>query len=493
MPACPAATRARSVAAGAGRCAAPGRPWADIPAVTPLVLLAQVVLTILGALTAFAAVTTARTPQGAVAWVVFLVSFPLLALPAYALLGRIGVRDYARRRRASDHAVAVATPPAGPEEENRRLSTLATVAGCPVVPGNRPELLIDGRATFDAVLAAIDGARHEVLVQFYILRDDECGRALQSSLIAAARRGAAVRLLYDAVGSWRLGRAYIRALREAGVEASVIRGPRRPIGRFGLNFRNHRKTVVVDARTGFTGGLNVGQEYVDGGAAFDAWRDTFVRLEGPMVAQLRTVFDQDWSWTAGVSLPDATDPTPAPAGGAAGLILASGPTDVLERGSLFLCGLIGLARRRLWIATPYFVPHTDLLTALQLAAMRGVAVRILVPAHPDKWLPWYASRDYFDDVQRAGVEIWEYGEGFMHQKVVLVDDDVASVGTINVDIRSVMLNFEVAAVIEDRPFAARVEAMLEADFARSTIAPARHELARVRVLAPVARLFGPLL
>ena len=271
---------------------------------TTLFVAGQVILTVLGVLTAFAAITTARTPQGAVAWVVFLVSFPLLALPAFALFGRIGFQGYERQRRASDREIERARPEA-PEAERTRLAALEAIAGRPVLRGNRAELLIDGEATFEAVFAAIDGAEREVLAQFYIMRDDELGRAFQGRLIAAARRGVAVRLLYDAMGSLWLGRRYAAALREAGVEVHAIRGPRRPVGRFGINFRNHRKTVVVDARTGFTGGHNVGQEYLDGGAAFEAWRDTFVRLEGPMVAQLRTVFAQDWSWAAGEALEDA--------------------------------------------------------------------------------------------------------------------------------------------------------------------------------------------
>lgn len=457
-----------------------------------LILLAQVALTALGALAAFAAVTTARTPQGAVAWVVFLVSFPLLALPAFALFGRIG-HDYERRRRASDREAASDEDGAAPAAGPTRLSALAGIAERPVVAGNRAALLIDGEATFGAIFEALDEARHEALVQFYILRGDALGRALQARLIAAARRGVRVRLLYDALGSLWLGRGYARALREAGVEVQAIRGPRRPIGRFGVNFRNHRKTVVVDGRVGFTGGLNVGQEYIDGGPHFEAWRDTFLRIEGPMVEQLRTVFGQDWAWSAGAPLGPPLDPVRPVEGGAPGLVMASGPTDPIERGSLFLCGLVGLARRRLWIATPYFVPHTDLLTAIQLAAMRGVSVRILVPAHPDHLLPWYASRAYFDDVQAVGVEVWEYEAGFMHSKVILVDDDVASVGTINLDIRSVMLNFEATATLEDRGFASEVEAMLRADFARSRPVPDGGESRRVRLLAPVARLFGPIL
>ena len=460
---------------------------------TLLLLTSQIALTILGALTALAAIRTARTPQGAVAWVVFLVAFPLLALPAFALFGRIGFQGYHRRRRASD--LEVEPTPTGLDRgpPRGRLSALAAIADQPMTQGNRIELLVDGEATFGAVFDALDSAAVEVLVQFYIVRDDEVGRALQRRLIAAAGRGVHVRFLHDALGSWRLGRRFVRELRAAGVSVHAIRGPRRPIGRFGINFRNHRKTVVVDGRTAFTGGLNAGREYLDGGRAFEAWRDTFVRIEGPMAAQLRTVFAQDWAWVAGEPLEEAPHAAAPVADGARGMVVACGPTDVIERGSLFLCGLIGLARRRLWIATPYFVPHTDLLTAIQLAAMRGVSVRILVPAAADHWLPWYASRDYFDDVQRAGGEVWEYRAGFMHSKVVLVDDDIASVGTINLDIRSVMLNFEATAAVEDEGFAARVEAMLEADFARASRAPGEHPSAAVRLLAPAARLFGPLL
>ena len=468
-------------------------------------VVAQVVLTILGVLTALAAITTARTPQGAVAWVVFLVSHPLLALPAFAMFGRIGFQGYERQRRISDRAIEHAAPDA-PGAEPTRIEALEAIAARPVTRGNRAEILIDGEATFDALFEAMDAARRELLVQFYIVRDDAVGRALHARMTAAARRGVSVRFLYDALGSFRLGRAYVRELREAGVAVHPIHGPRRPVGRVGINFRNHRKTVIADARVGFTGGINAGQEYIDGGAQFDAWRDTFVRLRGPMVTQLRTVFAQDWSWAAQEPLedapregcadappdPDAPDARAAP-GGVPGLILACGPTDAIERGSLFLCGLIGLARERLWIATPYFVPHTDLLTAIQLAAMRGVSVRILVPAEADHLLPWYASRDYFDAVQAVGAEMWEYEAGFMHQKVMLVDDDIASIGTVNLDIRSVMLNFEETAVIEDGGFAGKVEAMLEADFARARLAPPNHQSRRVRLLAPVARLFGPLL
>lgn len=445
----------------------------------------QILLVVVGILAARAAITTARTPQGAAAWVVFLVSFPLLAIPAFAIFGGVSRLNQTR----DDRHVRDAT---GDDAEGR-LSTLRAVTDVPLRGGNDLRLLVDGQATFDAIFAAIEAAEHEIVVQFYIIRPDRIGLALQSRLIAAAARGVRVRVLCDLLGSFLLGRRYTRTLQKAGVEIRGIPGPHRALGRVGLNFRNHRKTVVVDGWTGFTGGLNVGDEYVDGGRHFEAWRDTHLAMRGPMAGQLRDIFAADWEAVTGERIGPPPAPAPAPAPGwRRGLVTGFGPTDRLERGSLLLCGLAGLARRRLWIATPYLVPHADLLTALQLAALRGVEVRILIPRPADRRLVWYASRSHVPMLRAVGIEVIEYRPGFMHQKVMLIDDDIASVGTVNLDIRSALLNFEATALVEDADFAAEVEAMLEADFARARPLPDPLP-GHVRLLAPVARVFGPLL
>lgn len=445
----------------------------------------QILLVVAGILVARAAITTARTPQGAAAWVVFLVSFPLLAIPTFAVFGGVSRLNQARDdRHVRDER--------GDDAEGR-LSALREVTDVPLRDGNDLRLLVDGRATFDAIFAAIDAAEHEVLVQFYIIRSDRIGRALQARLIAAAARGVRVRVLCDLVGSLLLGRRYTRKLQRAGVEIRGIPGPHRALGRIGLNFRNHRKTVVVDGWTGFIGGLNVGDEYLDGGRWFSAWRDTHLEARGPMAGQLRDIFAADWEAVTDERIGPPTTPAPEPRpGGRRGLVTDFGPTDRLERGSLLLCGLAGLAQRRLWIATPYLVPHADLLTALQLAALRGVDVRILIPGPADRRLVWYASRSHVPMLRAVGIEVLEYQPGFMHQKVMLVDDDVASVGTANLDIRSALLNFEATALVEDRDFAREVETMLARDFAQSRTL-SEPMPAHVRLLAPVARLFGPLL
>jgi len=441
----------------------------------------QIAFSIIGLLVARAAVTTARTPQGATAWVVFLVSFPLLAIPAFAVFGSVSrLRSGARSEQTRPDLAQGAG----------RLGQITGVAGRQVTHDNTVTLLIDGQDTFDAIFAAIDGATREVLVQFYIIRADPVGNALRARLIAAARRGVEVRVLCDALGSLFLGMSYVRALQAEGIKFQGITGPHRALGRIGLNFRNHRKAVIVDGTIGFTGGINIGQEYVDGGKKFDSWRDTHLRFDGSMVTHLRDLFVLDWKGLTGEDIVDIK--VGHTSGTTSGLVVGFGATDPLERGSLLLCGLIGLAQHRLWITTPYLVPHADLLTALQLAALRGVDVRILIPKPSDNILAWYASRNAASDLEKAGIKIFEYLPGFMHSKVMLIDDDIASIGTINLDIRSALLNFEETALIEDTGFAQQVETMLEDDFARSSPVAIPGPF-HVRALAPVARLFGPLL
>ena len=277
------------------------------------------------------------------------------------------------------------------------------------------------------------------------------------------------------------------------VNAHAIRGPRH---RFQVNFRNHRKTVVVDGQVGFIGGLNVGDEYMGRSERFGPWRDTHCRLTGPVVMHLQLVFAEDWHWATQTLLIPKLSWNPAPSDqNMDALIVATGPGDVLETGSLYFCACITRARKRLWIASPYFVPDVDILTALKLAALRGVDVRLLVPEVIDHRTPWLAAFAYFDEIRQAGVRIWRYDDGFMHQKVLLVDDDLASVGTTNMDNRSCRLNFEATAMIFDSRAAAEVAQMLEADFARA------NRLEKTldeqpwsrRVGAPFARLLAPIL
>jgi cardiolipin synthase len=448
---------------------------------------------------AWRAAKTARTPQAAVGWVVFLLSAPYLAVVVYAFLGPHRYASRARARRASralfdDHRSD--WPDAAHNDPlAANLRAFEAVAGLPVVRGNSARLLIDGEETFDAFFEAIDTAQHYLLVQFYIYRNDALGQEMAERLIAAARRGVSVRLAYD-VYRPVLRRGLLRKMAEAGIQISNARRGGAIARRFQINFRNHRKTLIADGRVGFIGGLNVGDEYMGRSRTFGPWRDTFVRFEGPMVTQLQIVFAEDWHWVTGEVLRDTLTWTSEPdAGDLDGLIVATGPVDAEDTGSEMLYALWAAARERIWISTPYLVPDLPSLMALKHAASQGKQVRILIPDAIDHYLPWLAAYAYFDDLMGSGVEIWRYRNGFLHQKAFLIDDRIAAIGTHNLDQRSSQLNFETTAFFFEHAPCAALEQALEADFARSV--RLEKSLAEqplwLRVVAPVARLMAPVL
>ncbi len=468
-----------------------------------IILSSVVVAVFIVAAVAFSlrAARTARTPQGAVGWVVFLMSAPHLAVPLYLFLGNHRFRGYVTARRESEQVIAgirsqamTYSPPPGATPID--LGPFEYCAGLPALRGNSGRILVNGATAFDAMFDAIDAARHYLLVQFYIIRDDELGRALADRLIAAAGRGVNVRMIMDPVGSFRLSRSYAQRLYDAGIR--LVEGDTSPLPtiRFRLNFRNHRKTVIADGEIGFTGGLNVGDEYMGRDPNFGDWRDTMVELRGPMVSQLQLIFAEDWHYGTGETLLESLNWNPPHADAdATGLIVATGPADQTETGNLMFFSAINAAKDRCWIASPYFVPDTDILSALRNAALRGVDVRLLVPDVIDHKMPWLAAFSYFDDIREAGARVFRYTRGFMHQKVILIDDTIGAVGTANLDNRSFRLNFEAMAMFFDASVARDVAAMLEADFdcAYELDRTLMQQPAHIRWTAPLARLFSPLL
>ncbi len=466
-----------------------------------IALLAFIVLAVVALYCAVLAVKNARTPQGSVAWVVFLIAAPYIAVPLFFFLGSFKFKGYLTARRDS-HEVISGLEGLGKQRppsltENRSIyDALEKIADVPVVSGSDCELLIDGEQTFAAIFDTIQTAKNYVIVQSYIINDDKIGQRLRDILVERAQSGVTVRLIYDAVGCAKLPRSYLQTLKTGGVEVVNAHARGGPKSRFQINFRNHRKTVIVDGEVGFTGGLNMGDEYMGEDPRFGLWRDTHARITGPVVQQLQLIFAEDWHWATRENILAALNWDTKPTDGNKDAVLvATGPGDQFDSGSLYFCNLINAAKERLWIASPYFVPENDILTSLKLAAMRGVDVRMLTPEVVDHTIPWLAALAYFDEIMEAGVEVWRYNEGFMHQKVVLVDDLISSIGTTNLDNRSCRLNFEATVVVFDQAMAARTEAMLEADFSRS------FQLAQTlgqrkfseRHGAPLARLFSPLL
>ena len=365
----------------------------------------------------------------------------------------------------------------------------------PFTTHNDAELLIDGEATFRSIFAGIEAAREYVLVQFYILRDDNIGRELQQRLIAKAREGVVVCVLFDEIGSKQLSSRYIEELIEAGVAIHPFNTRKGPSNRWQLNFRNHRKIVVVDGHSAWVGGLNVGDEYLGRDPKVGSWRDTHVRLTGPSVAGAQITFFEDWHWATQEFLPLRWEIEPAANGGqCTALCVPSGPADSLETCTLFFLHAINSAKQRLWVASPYFVPDEQFISALQLAALRGADVRILIPHKSDNKLVQLSIMSYVAELEAVGIRIFEHRQGFMHQKVMLIDNHFATIGTANFDNRSFRLNFEITAAVVDDEFAASVSRMLEDDLTGARLITAKELAGRgwwFRLSSRIARLMAP--
>lgn len=428
-----------------------------------------------GAAMAVQAVMISRTPQAAIAWAMALILFPYATVFLFLIFGESRFSGYTMAGEGKcaglDEALKRTQAALAPFESSLKEKyqdperMTVRLRGLPSTRGNTTRLLVDGEETFDAIFAAIDSAQSYVIAQFYIVHDDGVGRALKERLIAARKRGARCWLLFDGVGSKRgMTREYIDELCEAGVSVAGFVTNRHFGYRFQINFRNHRKLVVVDGRAAFIGGLNAGDEY-KGLGPLGPWRDTHMQVEGPAVQALQLSFLEDWYY-AKQEVPDLPI-EPRVCGREIVLPFASGPAQVWNAASAFYCELINDVRERLWIASPYLVPDPSLRAALGHAALRGVDVRLILPQGIDHLLPWLSSHTFYPHMQDAGVKIWRYQPGFMHQKVLLADSDIAIVGSVNLDFRSFMLNFELAAAVQDEAFTKRVEEMFLADFARS--------------------------
>lgn len=461
----------------------------------------------LGLLAALHAVMRVRTAQGALAWAIALVFMPSLTLLPYLVFGRNRFDSYVRSRREADLAMQQALTvrdwrpwvEKAKEAESagsvERLKAVTRLAHLPLLAHNHVRLLVNGEATFAAIFDAIAAARKVVLVQFFIVHDDALGRRLQQLLLERAAAGVAVYLLFDSVGSHALPEAYSATLRAGGVKVHAFATRRGLRNRYQLNFRNHRKIVVVDGRLGYVGGHNVGDEYLGLKPPLAPWRDTHIEISGPVLTCLQESFAEDWFW-ATREIPPLLLAENYAEDGMLCQLLTSGPADGQETCSLFFVTLINAARRRLWITSPYFVPDEAVLAALRLAVLRGVDVRILLPSRPDHRIVYAASSLYAEEAMHAGIGIYRYQPGFVHQKVLLVDEDMSAIGSANLDNRSFRLNFEVMLLTIDGGLAAQVEQMLLDDFAqaRQQLAAEYRQAGPMRRLGMrLARLLSPIL
>lgn len=473
----------------------------DHPAIIIQVLLG--IITLFSWLSIFHVLRSDRKPEVTIGWVLALFSITPIALPAYWIFGFRRYYGYSRTLREAvnenqdyvkrffdnlSHHRADPTP---------SFEALQSLTPFPLTKGNSLELLVNGEATYEALFEAIRKANHYVLVQYFIIDDDDMGKQFLDLLMEKAAQGIKIYLLYDYFGSRKMERRYGRKLKEAGIDARPFRSPRIHRSIYHINFRNHRKIVVVDGLRAFTGGLNIGSKYLGPKVCLRDWRDTHLKLTGSVAFELQSTFLADWYWTTGNLLESLQ--WKAPDGTALGsqtaAVFPTGPADNRPICALKLIALIQEAKERLWITTPYLVPNEAISMTLEAAVRRGVDVRILTTAEVDHHIVFWAGWFYVEQLRRAGVKVFRYNSGFMHQKIMLVDSRLASVGTVNLDPRSYDLNFEVTVITPDTKAIADVEAMLTADFENASenlweweeIGPLKRTLARF------FRLFSPLI
>ena len=437
-----------------------------------------------------------REPAATLSWLISLAALPYLGFLIYYFFGPQRIhRQRVRRVRAR---AALPPPPAGyvPSSDAVELAKLGqAVTGLPPTTATRAELLVDGAAKYQALLAAVAQACEHVHLEYYIFKSDRTGTALRDALIERARAGVRVRLLLDAVGSNTLSRGFLRPLLDAGGELAWFHPMRlrwlwrRPW----LNLRSHRKIVVIDNAVAFTGGINITDEQ-DGRCTDEAYRDLHLRLEGEVVGALQLVFVEDWAYATGAA-PLVLTEAPPQAGAVPAQVLISGPDSSWEAIHRLHVSAIHAARRRVWLVTPYFVPGEAARMALTSAALGGLDVRLLVPKLSDSRVVTYAARSYFDELLAAGVHILEYGPRLLHSKALLCDDELAILGSANFDHRSFRLNFELSVLFRGPVLVKALAQLIECE-CRDALR-VQHDRARplwrARLPEALARLVSPLL
>jgi len=453
---------------------------------------------------AIAIVQQRRSPAATIAWLLVLVMIPVGGWLIYRFIGPLRLDRKKLRRRVNrlmlDEALGGLTAiEAASPAHREQLGKLAIAAGeAPPLRGVAVELFTEGEATYAAIAAAIDAAKHHVHLEYYIWAKDRLGTRLRDQLIARARAGLEVRVLIDGTGSSSARSSFWKPLVTVGGKVAIFnRVSVLSWRRKRVDFRLHRKTVVCDGLVGFTGGINVTEAGTREFTGDAAWRDTHVRLEGPAVLALQRIFAEDWLYASGEELVYELGGSYFPVQPGPGLevvqVVASGPDlDTFAIHKMYFAA-INQAATRVWLTTPYFVPDEPIQAALVCAAMRGVDVRVIVPAKGDSRLVDLAARSYFPELLASGAHVYEYQPRFVHAKTIVIDDDIAIVATANMDSRSFRLDFEVATVIYGKTIAARLETIFRSDLEHCVELAPRVLKFWALFVQSVARLMSPLL
>lgn len=440
-----------------------------------------------------------RNPKSVWAWLLVLFVLPLVGTVLYILCGQ----DMQKRKvfgtgNLSDKMNQRARCRTNPHKDliAYNLQTLQAV----LTEDNDVDIFTEGVEKFRALKEDLRGAERFIHIQYYIIKNDVLFHQIKEILIEKVREGVEVRVLFDAMGSRNMGRKVWKELQEKGILTAEFFPALFRRLHVRMNYRNHRKIVVVDNRVAYVGGYNIGKEYVGLDGRFGKWRDTHLRIRGSGVIGLQICFLRDWNEAAKENLLERADLLQGMRPGIRDFckmqIISSGPDGAIKSIRDNYLYLIGRAREKIYIQTPYFIPDEALLHALLLAIRCGVEVNLMIPGMPDHPFVYWATYSYMGDLIMAGANCYTYHRGFLHCKGIVVDGEVACLGTANVDIRSFELNFEVNAVIYDRKKAKEMEEIFQEDMKHCTRITGDTYAARswkLRVKEQVCRLLSPLL
>lgn len=447
-----------------------------------------------------------RNPVKSLAWVTVLLLLPFVGIVLYVFFGRNikNKRMISRRNRRRLKKRELRHPrnilPEGFSEESRQKIRLGrSLTGAPFHPGNDINIFISGADKMAAFKDDLRNAQRSICMQYYIFCDDNVGTEIRDILVDRARAGVEVRVIYDHVGSWGTSSRFFKSLQEAGVKVYPFFKVTFPQLGTKINWRNHRKICIIDGSIGYIGGMNIADRYLDGGKKFDLWRDTHLRLTGPVVRALRYSFAIDWNFMGQPLLENDIDLVSYPATDAprAGMqLLTSGPTSQWSNIAFMFHKAIAGAKRRVYLQTPYFLPTEGLLKALQVAALAHVDVRVIIPRHSDSKMLTYASYSYIAESLKSGIKIYFYEPGMLHAKTLIIDDEFTSVGSTNFDFRSFECNFESNIFIYSKEVNAQMSDIFNKDLGHSTrIIPFewRNRPYRQKAVESLVRLLSPIL
>jgi putative cardiolipin synthetase len=467
-----------------------------------IVLVAYTVIAIVAMITVL---LEHRQPAKTIAWVLVLSFLPLVGIVLYFFFGRrtrknrhIWEKSLNQLTKRSMIEFAEQKQLELPEEHKELIQLFVNQNFALPFKNNETDVYVSGYEFFPALLAEISKATHHIHIVSYIIDDDPLGRLLRDALIDKARKGIEVRLLFDDVGSWKTPNRFFEQMREEGIEVHPFMPVRFPAFTGKVNYRNHRKIIVIDGKVGFIGGMNLAQRYVKGHKGI-MWRDTHVKISGAAVYGLQRAFLVDWFHADRTLITDRKyypDTTITPNNNLIQIVTSS-PTNVWEELEQGYIKILLSAKQYVYMETPYFLPTEPIFFAMRTAALSGVDVRLMVSLKTDSKLVQMASRSYLTQTIQAGVKVLCYEEGFNHTKLLVADDNVATIGSANIDFRSFENNFEANAFFYDKSMAQRIKDIFLTDETKCVplekIKEINHKSFIYRLWESVVRLLSPLL